>query len=165
MKPRESTVAFSGPFRTATPARVSTHPAFSSRYLRELSHSWTSPVTDRLDELCKLPFGWDGYCAIPVAFSNANFALNMLNSVCPTDISALPQIVPGINGDLQVEWHTGDTDIELHVIRPNKVHAWRCSRLTPEDGEEFNLTTDFTIVAHWLADLSGDTVDTRSSAA
>ncbi|WP_294534623.1 hypothetical protein [uncultured Rhodoblastus sp.] len=118
----------------------------------------------RLGELCKLEDGWDGYCAPAVSFFNATFALNMLGSACPMDAPA-PQIVPGPDGDLQIEWHTAAMDIELHVIGPYDVHAWRLSATAAEDGEEFHLTNDFTIVAGWLAEMSEAAIAARSSAA
>ncbi len=132
--------------------------------MREQLHDWTKSVIDRLDELCSLPAGWDGYGAPPVAFSNASFALSMLAQACPLDAPA-PQIVPGLRGDLQVEWHTESADIELHVRGPNNVHAWLLNEATSENGEELDLTTDFAAVASWLADLSEASVATRRSAA
>jgi hypothetical protein len=76
-----------------------------------------------------------------------------------------PQIVPGSNGDLQIEWHTETIDIELHICAPYEVQAWRLTSSTGDDGEEINLTNDFTVVAGWLAELAEASVATRSSAA
>jgi hypothetical protein len=157
-------VAYGRRLRAMTGANVVSHSAFSSRRLIEPLHVWRQPVIDRLDELCKLEVGWDGYSAPPVLFSNANFAVSMLMSACPLD-APTPQIVPGSNGDLQIEWHTAETDIELHVRSPNHVKAWRLSPAAPGEGEEVNLTTDFTIVARWLAELAEASVAARIAAA
>ena len=59
-----------------------------------------------------------------------------------------PQIVPGINGDLQIEWHFGEDEIELHILAPNKINAW-CS-FCGEDGEDIELTNDLKKVVEWL---------------
>ena len=67
--------------------------------------------------------------------------------------SSVPQIVPGVAGDLQVEWHIARTDIELDIRGPNDVRAWICNERTGPDGQEFDLTNDFTIVAKWIRDL------------
>lgn len=118
----------------------------------EPSRQWYGSISERLTELCALERGWDGYNAEPVAFDTANFALRMLEAICGSDAPP-PSIVPGPNGDLQVEWHTDDTDIELHVRGPNDVHAWRSSPAAAMGDEEFRLTNDFTLVADWIRGL------------
>ncbi|MGH6849320.1 MAG: hypothetical protein ACREDD_02535 [Methylocella sp.] len=107
----------------------------------------------QLNDLCALERGWDGYTGDPVTFENANFALRMLEASCGLE-APVPQIVPGVGGDLQVEWHIASTDIELDIRGPNDVHAWICTEYTGPDGEEVDLTNDFTIVAKWIQDLS-----------
>jgi hypothetical protein len=114
---------------------------------------WRALVIDRLDRLVGLPVGWDGYRAPPVAFATAYFALQMLNSICADNTKA-PQIVPGSSGDLQVEWHSDDTTIELHVHAPNAVTAYRESSAIP-DGEEVELSNDFRVVLLWIREMSG----------
>lgn len=115
--------------------------------------NWREPVVNRLNDLVGLERGWDGYRAEPVTFENANFALRMLEASCSAK-APVPQIVPGVSGDLQVEWHIRNTDIELDIRGPNKVHAWCRNESTGPDGEEFDLSNDFTIVANWIRELS-----------
>jgi len=114
---------------------------------------WRAIVVDRLDQLCRLPVGWNGYHAGPVDFGTASFALNMLKSICDPEAPA-PSVVPGVNGDLQIEWHLAKGDIELHVRAPNDVHAWRKTPDTNEDGDELVLTVDFTEVVRWIKDVT-----------
>jgi hypothetical protein len=159
-----TTIAFTRHLRSETGADVFSHSAFSSRRVSTPPHDYLKPVIDRLDELCRLEVGWDGYIAPPVSFSNAYFALSMLASAWPPDAPA-PQIVPGSSGDLQVEWHSATTDIELHVRGPNNVRVWRFIQGGDENGEELHLTTDFKVVAGWLAELSEASVAPRSAAA
>lgn len=156
--------AFTHPFQAVTETNILTHSAFSSRILNEPRHDWWAVARKRLDELCALGPGWDGYSAPPISFSNANFALSMLASACPLDAAA-PQIVPGANGDLQIEWHTDTGDIELHILAPYDVQGWRLAPSTAEEGEEVHLAADFTIVANWLTELSEASVAARSAAA
>jgi hypothetical protein len=99
-----------------------------------------------------------------VSFSNAHFAASMLVSACPLETPE-PQIVPGPNADLQIEWHTETTDIELHVNAPYDVDAWRLKHATPDQEEEVHLERDFSIVARWIAELAEDSVAARRSAA
>ena len=125
----------------------------SSRLIvAEPAHRWRFAVTERLEELIRLPVGWDGYAAEPVSLLNANFALRMLEAVCGP-ATPIPQIVPGSSADLQIEWHTPQGQVELHVRRPNDVLAWRFSASTPADGEELALTNNFIQVAGWIEEL------------
>jgi hypothetical protein len=110
---------------------------------------WHRDVVERLNELTSLSRGWDGYQAPPVSFDTAHFAMQMLEAITRENATS-PQIVPGTSGDLQVEWHTDNGDVELHVIRPGRVSAWRHGVDTAEEGEELALTNDFTAVAAWV---------------
>jgi len=115
--------------------------------INEPPHDWRPGVVRALEELVRLEIGWNGYGAGPVSFENATFALRMLEAACPLD-APIPQIVPGADGDLQIEWHTDLADVELHVIAPNSVVAWREGPGVPP--EEIHLTNDFAIVANWF---------------
>lgn len=123
---------------------------FSARLLIEDTDShWRQTALDQLNALCALEHGWDGYDAGPVNFDNANFAMQMLSSICGPD-TLPPQIVPGFRGDLQLEWHTDQGDIELHVRAPYDVSA------SSEIGgltEEIELKNDFSKVADWIVAL------------
>lgn len=124
---------------------------------------WRQPVVDRLNEICSLPWGWDGYGAGPVNFATAAFALNMLSVTCSPETRA-PSIVPGQSGDLQVEWHTEDKDIEIHVIGPNRVTAWIHIVGRDEDDKELEFTNDFTQLSGWIRNLTGAPGAVRSAA-
>jgi len=109
------------------------------------------PAKEKLKELTQLPLGWDGYQGVPVNIENASLALRVLNTVNgPTT----PQIVPGPDGDLQIEWHTLKGDIELYVRAPNNVHAWRALANGEPDGEELELTDDFSAIAAWVREIA-----------
>ena len=124
--------------------------------ISDVAGSWQGPVKERLEELIRLEEGWDGYAAFPVSFDNAMFAFRMLESICRPDTPA-PQIVPGPSGDLQIEWHTHQGDIELWVVGPNNVHALRQVSETQED-EELDLTTDFSVVSRWVQKVTEPTI-------
>jgi len=117
------------------------------------SKEWRESVERKLGELVCLPRGWDGYLANPVSFETATFAVRMLESVCASTAPA-PQIVPGVNGDLQIEWHTEKGDVELHVRRANSVHAWRRTPATDDDGEDLDLTVNFLPIVTWVEEIS-----------
>jgi hypothetical protein len=114
---------------------------------------WYDAVVARLTKLAQLPPGWDGYRGRPVSFENAHFALSMLKSIClPT--TPPPDIVPGPNGDLQIEWHTKNGDIELDILGPYDVEGWHQVEGQAPAEEPVELNADFTDVAKWLAAIS-----------
>jgi hypothetical protein len=125
--------------------------------------AWRSAAVSRLNELVRLPAGWDGYGAEPVSFGDAYYALRLLEAVCG-DKAPAPQIVPGSSGDLQIEWHLPGSDIELHVRAPNDVLAWHRDSITGPDGEELALTNDFVAVVPWIERLA-ESSGARSAAA
>ncbi len=111
-----------------------------------------------------LPVGWDGYRAKPVNYLTVDFAMRMLESICPSETS-VPHLIPGVDGDLQIEWHTAEEDIELHVRQPNSVHAWRRTAATGEDGEEVELSFVFWPIIPWIKELNEATANADSAAA
>ena len=131
--------------------------------VREPVRGWLDGVKARFNELVQMRSGWDGYQGAPVSFVNANFALRMLEAVCGEN-APMPQIVPGPDGDLQIEWHTIGADIELHVRGPNDVHAWRLVN-GAADGQERVLSNDFTLVSAWINELAEPMSATGAAAA
>ncbi len=133
--------------------------------LFEQNSEWYESAKSRLEELVdSLPRGWDGYDGRSVSFSNAIFALSMLNSICRPNTPS-PQIVPGSDGDLQVEWHTQEVDIELAVRGPYIVNAWRSVVGANPEGESLDLSQDFTKVAEWVAAISEPQLVANAAAA
>lgn len=157
MNPMTANQAFSGTSHQAfqNPARI---------VVNGQPHVWHAAVVQRLQELISLEKGWDGYAAPAVRFDNAYFTVDMLKAICPGEMPFPPQLVPGSSGDLQVEWHYPHGEIELHVLAPNSVRAWRRSPSVPE-GEEVSLTTDFIVVWKWMKELLGAPLGTHSAAA
>nr|WP_297472433.1 hypothetical protein [Ferrovum sp.] len=130
--------------------------------ITEIEKRWETISMQRLEELVRLPEGWDGYTGFPVSLSNAIFAFRVLESICLPETPP-PQIVPGSSGDLQIEWHTHHGDIELWIRGPNNVHAWRS--VDSEDGEkELCLTTDFSDVSRWISELTESTIAVPAAA-
>ena len=141
-------------FRFVETEDISATPLIPIGYLMtDIEQKWRDPVIKRLNELVALQLGWDGYEGVPVTFENAYFAMQVLDACCRGD-APTPQIVPGSNGDLQIEWHLEKGDIELHILAPNDVHAWHADENIGFEGEEVLLTNDFTIVMRWIKNLT-----------
>jgi len=130
------------------------HPRYNAGTVRnvvqQVARSWSTGVLRQLNALVALPRGWDGYRAGPVRFDTANFALQLLESACG-DETPCPQIIPGSDGDLQIEWHLPGGDVELHVAGPLRVSAWSSIGGVEEHAA---LTNDFTVAAQWLCSLA-----------
>ena len=123
--------------------------AYKTEYARP--EVWVGRATERLSQLTRLDLGWDGYKAKPVTQENVAFAKSFLFSVMD-DAQPSPDIVPGTQGDLQIEWHTSKGDLEVHVIRPNLVRAW--VNFVDDDRErELPISNDFRIVSEWLSQI------------
>ncbi|MDX2104093.1 MAG: hypothetical protein SF002_16330 [Alphaproteobacteria bacterium] len=145
-----STTAFSEDVFSPNRTNVTQLNASRSRALVAVHDHWSEKVDQRLNELVHLPVGWDGYAARPVAFSTANFAFRMLEQLKIPGCE-VPHLVPGVNGDLQAEWHTESSSIELHVLAPNRVDAWYQG--DDQVIEEVALTNNFIVVVGWLRAL------------
>jgi hypothetical protein len=130
------------------------------RVVQDCDRNWSRSVLNRLNHLVALQRGWDGYGGHAVQFDTAAFALKLLESAFDSDVPA-PQIVPGSDGGLQLEWHLEQGDIELDVEAPYRVYAW--SNIAGEEAE-VQLTNDFTVVSEWLAALSETSVATAATA-
>jgi len=159
----ETTTAFSDQ-EIQSYSTVSYLPENRERILiNEPGHNWWPDIEERLKHLINLDNGWDGYNAEPVSFLNASFALRVLETICTINTPA-PQIVPGTGGDLQIEWHTDTTEIELHVIAPYRVEAWICSPETGTDGKELILTNNFIEVVRALSKMMEHLIDEAAAA-
>lgn len=121
---------------------------------RVTSHrsEWVDELRPRLNDLTKLPVGWDGYRGQPVSFDCASFGADLLEKLCQFSVPA-PSLVPGSGGTMQIEWHVGGFDIELDVKDVYNVIAYRRNCITGDE-EEHELATDFSLVFSWLGELS-----------
>ena len=108
-------------------------------------------LSDRFNTLVGLPRGWDGYAGRPISFSCAFFAANLIERLHVEGVPA-PQIVPGSDGTVQIEWHENQFDVEIAVVGPYEVFAVRRSIVTGEV-TEIELQTDFTLLSNWIVEL------------
>jgi hypothetical protein len=113
--------------------------------------SWSSALSRRFDELVSLPKGWDCYSGIAVTFTTAKFAADLLERLFVDGVPE-PQLVPGSDGSVQIEWHVNGFDVELDVLAPYEVSAIR-RNITTNVVEELELQTDFTALTSWIAGL------------
>lgn len=124
--------------------------------------SWWAEAEKRLEDLVKLPDGWDGYDGSPVRLGNVRITTTILNGVC-RDNTPIPQFVPVSRGGLQVEWHAADVDIEIYIANPGEIHAIRTFVDGRED-EEVYIRNDFSAIVPWIRDLEASVAATAAAA-
>jgi hypothetical protein len=118
------------------------YPSAARTRIPALRSQWYKQLEIRLDELTALPKGWDGYNAPPVPFACASFVANLLETISIDGLSP-PQLVPGQNGSIQLEWHESGFDLEVEVLAPYKVNA-KLYDIASDVEVEVELTNDFT---------------------
>lgn len=140
-------------FVRPTVIELRSHSAFSPTrtMVQRRTNEWSRVLSARFDEITSLPLGWNGYRSKPVSFTNARFAADLIERIYADGVPA-PEIVPGTDGTLQVEWHINGYDVELDILGANDVAAWRREISSGVEEEEY-LTADFTVVAKWMQDL------------
>lgn len=132
--------------------KISSLPRLGNRVrVAQPQSRWVVELRDRFDELTALPRGWDGYAGCPVSFNCAQFAANLIERLFVSSLPA-PQMVPGNDGTLQIEWHIGQYDIEIDVLAPYDVVAARYD-LVSGASEEIGLQSDFSPLGAWLSEL------------
>jgi hypothetical protein len=115
---------------------------------------WIIDLKDRFDEITSLPRGWDGYDGRPVTFNTAQFAANLIERLFIAGVPT-PNVVPGTDGTVQIEWHRNQYDIELDVLGPYEIVAFRRDQRTGDE-QELELQTDFTALVGWIDGLSAE---------
>ncbi len=114
--------------------------------------SWAKDLEKKFNVLTSLRKGWDGYVGLPVSFSCANFAVNIIERLYTPSLPP-PQLVPMPDGTIRLEWHMNQYDLEIDVLAPYEVIAFRSNLVTGRE-EEIAIETDFTELATWLTDLA-----------
>lgn len=71
----------------------------------------------RLQELLKLPCGWDSYGASKVSLECVLGAANWFGRLSSHREASAPSAVPLADGGVQLEWHAGGRSLEV-VFRP-----------------------------------------------
>jgi hypothetical protein len=59
------------------------------------------------------------------------------------------------DGTMRLEWHMNEFDIEVDVLGPYDVVAYRADLLNDSE-DEIEIQTDFTELAEWVASLAAE---------
>ena len=82
--------------------------------------TWFVPCVEALLDLLSLPPGWNSHSAKEIEPRNATAAIKLLGDVLDSDMPA-PKVVPRVNGNIQLEWHSEQIDIEVYIDSPSSV--------------------------------------------
>lgn len=96
---------------------------------------WLRPVTQRLGELLRLPANWDSYGAPPVRTSAAVASLEVLLRTAELSTPP-PQLVPTVEGGLQLEWHQRGIDLEVVPWPEGRVSVYFFDHRTGDEWEQ-----------------------------
>ncbi|MCB1466215.1 MAG: hypothetical protein KDK08_03500 [Rhizobiaceae bacterium] len=124
--------------------------------------AWVNELEERFDVLTSLRRGWDGYAGVPVSFTCAQFAANLIERLYTRALPA-PQLVPMANGTMRLEWHMNEFDVEVDVLGPYDVVAYRADLLNDSE-DEIEIQTDFTELSEWIAALATERVELQEQA-
>ena len=82
------------------------------------NHTSHSQMIVKLKEKClkftKLEFGWDGYKGIAVPLERAKLATRLIENLV-TPLIPRPDVVPGCNGSIQIEWCENGYELEIEL--------------------------------------------------
>lgn len=119
--------------------------------------AWVKELEERFEVLTSLRRGWDGYAGLPVSFTCAQFAANLIERLYSRALPA-PQLVPMPDGTMRLEWRMNDFDVEIAVLGPYDVVAYRVDLLNDTE-DEIEIQTDFTELSEWISELAAGRVE------
>lgn len=82
--------------------------------------NWFLPTVEELTRLLGLTSGWNSHSAKSIASENAAAALGVLIDLLEFNTPS-PTVVPRVQGNIQLEWHVGEVDIEIYIDSPDSV--------------------------------------------
>lgn len=115
--------------------------------------AWFLKSAGAVVDLLNLPAGWNSYGAKPIAPKNAIATIRLLAGILSADTPP-PLVVPRVRGGIQLEWHSGDVDIEVYVDSPDKTSFFAEH---VETGETFEgqIEGNEAVLKAWLQRMSG----------
>lgn len=112
------------------------------------------PSVKALLELLNLPRGWNSYSAKRIELRNVLTTIELLGGILDSD-TPQPTVVPRVKGNIQLEWHAEQVDIEVYIDSPSSVRFFAEDAM---DGEvaEAPLVGHEEELKNWLKRLSSD---------
>jgi hypothetical protein len=97
-------------------------------------YPWEEPTVRRLARLYVLQASWDGADARPIPPDVLNMTQIVLRTLMrPTTLA--PNVVPTVQGGIQLEWHARGLDVELEVLPTGRIEVLVSDLGTHEEAE------------------------------
>ena len=114
---------------------------------------WQRVAERRLNEVIRLPAGWDGHKGKPVQAAIATYAFGLLEALLKVPGVPLPSITPLSYGGLVLEWHRKGWDVEIEINAPSSHHVYT-RELAPATVREFWLGSQLSQLLDVLKQIS-----------
>lgn len=121
---------------------------------------WRNAFEAELNQLTKLKQNWDGEGGIPISRSVVSTAMRVMETIYLSDLRYKPAIVPGRNGNFQLEWTAGNVHIELVFFDERRIVAafWDLSKSVSDPGrrtyKKLLSESDYREVKNWVKKLT-----------
>lgn len=96
--------------------------------------AWLPRAIARLNHLLALEHDWDRDGAMPVSQVAAEWAVRLIGEAAQRGAPE-PDVVPDVDGGLQVEWHVRGIDLEIATRSQNRFEVLFEDHQTGEDWE------------------------------
>ena len=116
--------------------------------------TWFFPSVNALLDLLSLPPGWNSHSAKRIAPQNVTAVIELLGVLLDFDTPP-PAVVPRVKGNIQLEWHTDQVDIEVYIDSPINVRFF-AEDVTKDQVAEGPLAGREEELRMWLKRVSSD---------
>ena len=119
---------------------------------RDQPPTWVEPTMKSFGELLELDADWDSHGGNRIDPNCVKAALELAWTVMRED-SPSPSVVPTSRGGVQLEWHTGEVDLEIEFVSPTRVYGYFEDH-RERTAWELDLTSDLGPLIKAIATLS-----------
>lgn len=116
--------------------------------------AWFAASLIALVDLLSLPPGWSSHSAKKIELRNVMAAIELLGIIMDSDVPP-PTVVPRVKGNLQLEWHTEQVDVEIYIDAPSAVRFF-AEDVAKQQVTEGSLSGHEQELKSWLKRLSPD---------
>jgi hypothetical protein len=114
--------------------------------------AWLRPTLAAFANIAGLEDDWDGRGSAKVRQEVLSFALRSVLAEVLPPMAPAPAVIPLGHGGIQLIWNTDAAEIEVEVVAPYEVVAYRFNKATGDEHEEL-LSNDLSNLADvmWAA--------------
>src|SRR6266581_4828084 len=80
-------------------------------------NEWQVAALRRIAQLSNLPMNWDTYGSVPISETVLDVASELVRGAS-FDAAPAPRVVPVSGGGIQLEWQSGDRELDIQIT-PN----------------------------------------------